>query len=89
MTIVTADYDSEWLFIDGSMVKAHKHSTGVASCYDEAISTSVVGNSSKLPLVVDNCGNPVRVELTGGQVHDSKMAKVLIKSTIKKKLRLF
>ncbi|MGP5361670.1 transposase, partial [Psychrobacter celer] len=28
MKIVTANYDSEWLFIDGSVVKAHQHSTG-------------------------------------------------------------
>ncbi|WP_201591056.1 IS5 family transposase, partial [Psychrobacter pulmonis] len=40
------------------------------------------GNSSKLHLVVDACGNPIHVELTGGQVHDAKMAKTLIDSTI-------
>jgi|UPI00030FC317 hypothetical protein len=37
MAIVTVDYDSEWLFIGGSMVKAYQHSTGAASCRDEAI----------------------------------------------------
>ena len=87
MSMMTADYDSEWLFIDGSVVKAHQHSTGAASCHDEAIGTSVAGNSSKLHLIVDACGNPVHVALTGGQVHDSKMANALIKSTIKKETK--
>jgi len=35
MAIVTVDYDSEWLFIDGSVVKAHQHSTGAATRYDK------------------------------------------------------
>lgn len=65
MAIVTVDYDSEWLFIDGSVVKAHQHSTGAASCRDEAIGRSVAGHSSKLHLVVDACGNPIHVERTG------------------------
>ena len=83
MKIVTANYDSEWLFINGSVVEAaSQHSTGAASHLDEAIGKSVAGNSSKLHLVVDACGNPIHVELSGGQVHDSKMAKALIFSTI-------
>ena len=82
MKIITANCDSEWLFIDGSVVKAHQHSSGAASHLDEAIGKSVAGNSSKLHLVVDACGNPIHVELTGGQVHDAKMAKTLIDSTI-------
>ena len=82
MKIITANYDSEWLFIDGSVVKAHQHSSGAASHLDEAIGKSVAGNSSKLHLVVDACGNPIHVELSGGQIHDAKMAKALIFSTI-------
>ncbi|MGA6103086.1 transposase [Psychrobacter pocilloporae] len=57
MAIVTVDYDSEWLFIVGSVDKAYQHSTDAASCRDEAI---------------------------GRQVHNSKVANILIKSTIKK-----
>lgn len=65
------------------MVKANQHSSGAASQQNEAIGKSVAGNSSKIHLVVDACGNPVRVEITGGQVHDSQMANTLIKQTIK------
>ena len=71
LKIVTANYDSEWLFIDSSVVKAHQHSTHTVDL-DEAIGKSVAGNSSKLHLVVDACGNPIHIELTGGQVHDVK-----------------
>ncbi len=87
MAIVTANYASKWLFIYGSVVKAHQHSTGAASCCDEAIGTNVTGNSSKLYLAVDAYGNPVHVELTRVQVHDSKMANALIQSTIKKETK--
>ncbi|WP_019672538.1 IS5 family transposase [Psychrobacter lutiphocae] len=83
MSIITQDYDSEWLFIDGSVVKAHQHSSGATSHQDEAIGKSVAGNSSKIHLVVDACGNPVHIEVTGGQLHDSQMANVLIKRAIK------
>ena len=41
-------------------------------------------HSSKLHLVVDVCGIPIYVQLTGEQVHDSKVVNILIKSTTKK-----
>lgn len=46
------------------VVKAHQHSTGAASCRDEAIGRSMAGHSTKLHLVVDACGNPIHVERT-------------------------
>ena len=47
MSIITQNYDGEWLFIDGSVVKAHQHSTGSASQQDEAIGKSVAGSVVK------------------------------------------
>lgn len=82
MSILISDYDGEWLFIDGSVIKAHQHSTGAASFNDEAIGKSVTGNSTKLHLVVDACGNPVGIDITAGQVHDSKRAIALIDATV-------
>lgn len=79
---VKHDDDCEWLFIDGSVVKAHQHSTGACSDSDEAIGKPVAGNSSKLHLVVDACGNPVYVEITAGQVHDSKQANSIIAHSV-------
>jgi len=56
--------DTEWEFIDGSYVKAHQHSRG--------------GNTSKIHLAVDSYGLPIEFIITGGDVHDSKVANKLI-----------
>jgi transposase len=48
------DPDLEWEFIDGSIVKAHQHSTGAASA--------------------DAHGLPIDFIITGGEVHDCKVA---------------
>ena len=45
---------------------------------DEALGRSRGGYSSKVHVTVDALGNPRRVMLTGGQVHDLKMAASLI-----------
>ena len=34
---LSSDADMDWLFIDGSIVRAHQHSTGAASANDESI----------------------------------------------------
>nr|WP_152669747.1 MULTISPECIES: IS5 family transposase [Xenorhabdus] len=70
--------DKEWLFIDGTIVRAHQHSAGAASDDDEAIGKSRGGSSTKLHLAVDNGGLPVHFELSGGQVHDSVHAESLV-----------
>jgi len=66
--------DLEWEFIDGSIVKAHQHSTGAASDGDEAIGKSVAGNTTKIHMAVESCGLPIAFEITGGEVHDCKVA---------------
>lgn len=73
--------DMEWKFIDGSIVKAHQHSTGARKGEETAIGKSVAGNTSKIHMVSDSNGNPIRIEITEGQVHDSQMAPELIEST--------
>ena len=66
--------DLEWEFIDGSIVKAHQHSTGAASDGNEAIGKSVAGNTTKIHMAVEACGLPIDFEITGGEVHDCKVA---------------
>ena len=39
--------DLEWEFIDGSIVKAHQHSSGAALGQESAIGKSVSGNTTK------------------------------------------
>ncbi len=68
------DLDLEWEFIDGSVVKALKHSTCVASWDDEAIGKSVAGNTPKIHMATDAHGLPIGFIVTGGEVHDCKVA---------------
>ena len=68
------DPDLEWEFIDGSIVKAHQHSTGAASDEDEAIGRSVAGNTTKIHMAADSQGLPIDFIITGGEVHDCKVA---------------
>ena len=68
------DLDLEWEFVDGSIVKAHQHSTGAASKNDEAIGKFVAGNTTKIHITADSYGLPIDFIITGGEVHDCKVA---------------
>jgi len=72
--VLVNDPDLEWEFIDGSIVKAHQHSTGAASDENQAIGKSVAGNTTKIHMAVDAHGLPIDFEITGGEVHDCKIA---------------
>ena len=67
---LSTDSDPDWLFIDGSIVKAHQDSSGAASDDEQAIGKSRGGNSTKIHLAVDSGGLPVHFEISGGQVND-------------------
>ena len=54
--LMSKDNDSEWIFIDSSIVKAHQHSTGASRLSDEHIGKSVAGNTTKIHLAVDSFG---------------------------------
>jgi transposase len=66
--------DLEWEFIDGSIVKAHQHSAGAASEEYQAIGKFKGGNTTKIHMAVDAHGLPIDFEITGGEVHDCKIA---------------
>ena len=53
---------------------SYLHSTGTASDGDEAIGKSVAGNTTKIHIAVEACGLPIDFEITGGEVHDCKIA---------------
>ncbi len=76
--ILSRDSDTQWLFLDGSIVKTHQHGCGAASDHDEAIGKSRGGNSTKIHLAVDSGGLPVYFELSGGQAHDVRFAESLV-----------
>lgn len=75
--------DPQWLFIDGSIVKAHQDSPNVANPKEQALGKSRGGNSTKIHLAVDSGGLPVHFELSGGQVHDVCVGESLIGSSPK------
>jgi transposase len=70
--------DLEWEFIDGSIVKAHQHSSGAAYGQESAIGKSVAGNTTKIHMAVDSCGLPIDFSVTGGEVHDCQEAPTLV-----------
>lgn len=72
------DPDCEWEFMDGSFVKAHQHCHGAAGNDDQAIGQSRGGNNTKIHMVVESSGLPLDFELTGGEVHDVKVAPALL-----------
>lgn len=78
--ILSQEPDLEWEFIDGSIVKAHQHSSGArkSSQTDSGIGKSVAGNTTKIHLAVDSGGLPIEFKITGGEVHDVKVAPELI-----------
>lgn len=72
------EIDEEWIFIDGSYVKAHQHASGARLGKDRAIGISRGGLTTKIHMAADAHGNPIDFEITGGQVHDAKAAEQVI-----------
>ncbi len=72
------EIDSEWIFIDGSYVRAHQHASGARIGEERAIGKSRGGQTTKIHMATDAHGNPIDFEITGGNVHDSKKAEALI-----------
>lgn len=70
--------DIEWVFIDGSIVRAFQHSAGAATLSHESIGKSRGGNSTKIHLAVDSGGLSIYFELSEGQKHDITHAPSLI-----------
>ncbi|CZF85606.1 Transposase DDE domain protein [Grimontia marina] len=62
--------DFEWVFLDGSIVRAHQHSTVAASSVTEQIGKSRGGNTTKIHLAVDSGGLPICFDLSEGQRND-------------------
>ena len=72
------EIDQEWVFIDGSYVRAHQHASGARHCEERAIGKSRGGNTTKIHIAADAHGNPIDFEITGGEVHDAKAASQVI-----------
>ena len=73
------DVDSEWIFVDGSYVRAHQHASGARRGAERAIGRSRGGLTTKIHMACDAHGNPIDFEITGGEVHDVKAAPEIIR----------
>ena len=72
------EMDTEWVFADGSYVRAHQHASGARHGEERAIGKSRGGATTKIHMAADAHGNPVDFTVTGGEVHDAKAAPELI-----------
>ena len=75
--LLIKDSDHEWVFIDGTHIKAHQHSSG-GNENIQSISKSMAGCATKTHLAVDAHGNPLTFILSDGTTHDLKIAPDLI-----------
>ncbi len=69
--VISKNSDHEWSFIDDA---AHQQSAVARKETEAAILKSVARNTTKIPMAVDAFGLPIHFEITGGQVHDCKIA---------------
>ncbi len=76
--ILRGEIDSEWVFVDGSYVRAHQHASGARRGAERAIGRSRGGLTTKIHMAADAHGNPIDFEITGGEVHDSRAAPEVI-----------
>ncbi|HYX32189.1 MAG TPA: IS5 family transposase [Oligoflexus sp.] len=72
------EIDQEWVFADGSYVRAHQHASGARLGEERAIGKSRGGATTKIHLAADAHGNPIDFKITGGEVHDAKAAGEII-----------
>ena len=72
------EIDKEWVFTNGSYVKAHQHASEARRGEERAIGKSCGGLTTKIHICADAHGNPIDFKITGGEVHDSKIAPQLI-----------
>lgn len=75
--------DLEWEFIDGSIIRAHQHSSGAVGAENQAIGKSAGGNTTKIHMAVDAFGLPIEFLLTGGKYMMLKKPPISLKNFLK------
>ena len=64
--------------IDTSMVRVHQHGACIADSASQSVGRSRGGLTSKIHVVVDANGLPVRLGLTPGEAHDNRLCSALL-----------
>jgi len=79
LAFLAADHDPESYAVDASYVRAHAHATRARGGYAaQAIGRSRGGLTSKIHLLTDALGYPVRFVVTGGERNDITQAPALL-----------
>ena len=71
-------HDAAMQMIDTSVVRVHQHGACIAENHEQQIRRSRGGLTSKVHVVVDANGLPVRLGLTPGEAHDNRLCSVLL-----------
>lgn len=77
---LTADRDNQYLMIDGTIVRAHQQAAtgkGGGAC-DQALGHSPGGLTTKVHMLADALGRPLRFIITPGQTGDVTQAPALL-----------
>ena len=73
------DPDNEYAMIDATIVRAHQHSAGALKKGSRPSHRPLARWAhDEIDVIVDALGNPLRLILTGGQVHDITQADALL-----------
>ncbi|MER8605958.1 MULTISPECIES: IS5 family transposase [unclassified Mesorhizobium] len=79
MDAVSAAHDGEIQMIDSTSIRAHQQAaTGKKGDADQCLGRSRGGLTTKIHVVVDACGLPIRLGLTAGQAHDGQIVDTLL-----------
>ncbi len=70
--------DAEVQMIDSTIIRAHQHASCIQNGTSEGFGCSRRGLTTKIHESVDANGPPLQVMITGGQQHDSLMARALL-----------
>ena len=76
MDALAAAHDAAVQMIDTSIIRVHQHGACIANNSSQHIGRSRGGLTSKIHVVVDGNGLPVRLGLTPGEAHDNRRSSV-------------
>lgn len=84
LAFVAVDPDMEHGLVDSTIVRAHSCSAGAPRKHGgqekQCLGRSRGGFTTKIHLIVDGLGNPLRIRLSPGQTHDIRLAHDMIEN---------
>lgn len=79
LDVLALGADDEVAILDASIVRVHMDAVGGKKSGSEQIGRSRGGPTTKIHALVDGLGNPTKIALTEGQVHDVTQALEMLK----------